>query len=136
MKFQKILMTGSRDTEKNFENTPKIRLCHFCLLMVNQTLCKTRQVYNETQVVKFIPAILSVYQYTLGKYLFWLKKYLDKNFGQIKTSKHWTPGTQIYHSDLESQSILLVKKHFGQKHFFGYKTFFGKKNIWVDQFLI
>ena len=36
-----------------------------CIVLT--TLCKTRQVYNGPPVVKFIPAMLSVYWYLLGE---------------------------------------------------------------------
>ena len=41
----------------------------------------TRQVYNGTQVVKFIAAILFVYQYFLGKNIFEAKNIWVKFFG-------------------------------------------------------
>ena len=41
---------------------------------------QTRQVYNGPKVVKFITAILPVYQYFLGKNFVLVKKYLGKSF--------------------------------------------------------
>ena len=49
----------------------------------------TRQVYNGPRVVKFIPAILSVYQYFLGKTKFWSKNYLDKTFYMQDIAAHY-----------------------------------------------
>ena len=64
-------------------------------------------------MVKFITAILSVYQYYLGK-IFWSKKYLGKS---IWLQKIWV------------EKIVLKQSSKWQKMVFGRKPFLDKKDV-------